>query len=90
MWFWRGATKVGAALGLGTGFLIWLYCLFLPSFGPDAVLSAGLIAEGPAGLSWLRHRASLRGSRPSGFHPCRKTPPARPFWRRETARGVSA
>ncbi|WP_225030416.1 ATP-binding protein [Xinfangfangia pollutisoli] len=55
--FWRGATRAGAALGLVLGFGIWVYALFLPSFGPDAVLSAQLMAEGPWGLSWLRPEA---------------------------------
>ncbi|MCU0815538.1 MAG: sensor histidine kinase [Cypionkella sp.] len=52
--FWRGATRVGAGLGLGAGFVVWMYALFLPSFGPDAVLSARIFAEGPLGISWLR------------------------------------
>ncbi|PQO23473.1 sodium:solute symporter [Rhodobacteraceae bacterium WD3A24] len=55
--FWRGGTRAGAAAGLSTGFAIWLYALFLPSFGPDAVFSARLLAEGPAGLDWLRPQA---------------------------------
>ncbi|MFZ1339872.1 MAG: ATP-binding protein [Paracoccaceae bacterium] len=55
--FWRGATRIGAALGLVTGFVVWAYALFLPSFGPDAVLSAQLMATGPAGISWLRPQA---------------------------------
>jgi Na+/proline symporter/nitrogen-specific signal transduction histidine kinase len=55
--FWRGATRVGAATGLVTGFAIWAYALFLPSFGPDAVLSSQLLAEGPGGMSWLRPQA---------------------------------
>jgi len=55
--FWRGATKVGAALGLGTGFLIWLYCLFLPSFGANGLIPGWLITDGPWGLEWLRPQA---------------------------------
>ncbi|PKP73761.1 MAG: sodium:solute symporter, partial [Alphaproteobacteria bacterium HGW-Alphaproteobacteria-6] len=55
--FWRGATGVGAALGLGTGFLVWLYTLFLPSFGAEGLLSARLLAEGPWGIGWLRPQA---------------------------------
>jgi Na+/proline symporter/signal transduction histidine kinase len=55
--FWRGATRSGAMTGLLVGFATWAYALFLPSFGPDAVLSAALMAEGPAGISWLRPRA---------------------------------
>ncbi|MEL7114900.1 MAG: ATP-binding protein, partial [Pseudomonadota bacterium] len=54
--FWRGATRVGAAIGLILGFVIWAYTLFLPSFG-DALLSARTLAEGPFGVSWLRPQA---------------------------------
>ena len=55
--FWRGATRVGAALGMTVGFVVWAYTLFLPSFGPDAVIPAMVFAEGPWGLEWLRPRA---------------------------------
>lgn len=54
--FWRGATRVGAALGMTVGFVVWAYTLFLPSFGPDAVIPAMVFAEGPWGLEWLRPR----------------------------------
>ncbi len=55
--FWRGATKTGAAWGMGIGSVIWVYSLLLPSFGPDAVLSARFLAEGPMGIGWLRPQA---------------------------------
>ena len=55
--FWRGATRRGAAAGLIGGFLVWAYALFLPSFGPDAVYSATMLAEGPFGLSFMRPEA---------------------------------
>ena len=55
--FWRGATRFGAALGLAVGFIIWAYTLFLPSFGPDAVIPARVLAEGPFGMGWLRPQA---------------------------------
>jgi Na+/proline symporter/nitrogen-specific signal transduction histidine kinase len=55
--FWRGATRVGAAGGLIVGFVIWTWTLFLPSFGPDGVITAQVMAEGPWGLSWLRPQA---------------------------------
>lgn len=55
--FWRGATRVGAAAGLGIGFVIWGYTMFLPSFGPDAVISTQVFAEGLFGFSWLRPQA---------------------------------
>jgi Na+/proline symporter/nitrogen-specific signal transduction histidine kinase len=55
--FWRGANRIGAAAGLMVGFAVWLYTLFLPSFGPDVLLSAATLAEGPFGAGWLRPQA---------------------------------
>ena len=55
--YWRGATRVGAALGLGTGLAVWLYTLFLPSVGDGGILSQALLGEGPFGIGWLRPQA---------------------------------
>ncbi|MGH1330600.1 MAG: ATP-binding protein [Paracoccaceae bacterium] len=55
--FWRGATRLGAAAGLAVGFSIWVYALFLPSFGAGAVMSETLMAYGPFGIGWLRPQA---------------------------------
>ena len=55
--YWRGASRLGAAAGVIIGALIWLYALFLPSFGPGVVLSAELMTHGPWGISWLRPHA---------------------------------
>ncbi|MGB3147939.1 MAG: ATP-binding protein, partial [Paracoccaceae bacterium] len=55
--FWRGATRTGAGLGLATGFLVWLYTLYLPSFGTGEFLSAELMQSGPFGIGWLRPHA---------------------------------
>lgn len=52
--FWRGATRMGAILGLVTGLVIWAYTSFLPSFGPGAVLPEAVFTDGLMGLSWLR------------------------------------
>jgi signal transduction histidine kinase len=52
--FWRGGTRVGAAAGLAVGFAVWIYTLFLPSFGAAGPLPASVLAEGPFGLGWLR------------------------------------
>lgn len=54
---WRGASRLGAGAGLVVGALVWLYALFLPSFGPDVVFSARMMAEGPLGIGWLRPHA---------------------------------
>ncbi len=55
--FWRGATRVGALTGLLCGFSVWIFCLLLPSFGPDVLLSASVFDRGLLGLSWLRPHA---------------------------------
>ncbi|MCR9152118.1 MAG: ATP-binding protein [Rhodobacteraceae bacterium] len=55
--FWRGATRVGAGAGLVTGFALWLYTLFLPSFGSSGLISAEVLVEGPFGWGWLRPQA---------------------------------
>ncbi len=55
--FWRGATRIGAALGLLTGLLIWTWTLFLPSFGVEAVISQSVMELGPFGIAWLRPQA---------------------------------
>ena len=55
--FWRGATRAGAMAGTTLGACVWIYTLFLPSFGDDVVFSTRLMAEGPLGLSWLRPQA---------------------------------
>ncbi len=55
--FWRGATGVGAAAGLITGLVIWMWTLFLPSFGVDAMISQTVLEQGLYGISWLRPQA---------------------------------
>ncbi|MEX1234412.1 MAG: ATP-binding protein [Roseovarius sp.] len=56
---WRGATRSGALAGLGVGFVLWIYCLFLPSFGVGVVLPQHVFDQGLFGLSWLRPQALL-------------------------------
>ncbi|WP_417259076.1 ATP-binding protein [Celeribacter sp.] len=55
--FWRGATRVGAIAGILTGFVIWAYTMFLPSFGAAAGFSDAFLANGPFDLAWLRPQA---------------------------------
>ncbi|KJZ19864.1 ATP-binding protein [Loktanella sp. S4079] len=55
--FWRGATRIGAAAGLSVGLVLWLWTLFLPSFGADAVISQAVFDHGPFGWTWLRPQA---------------------------------
>lgn len=55
--FWRGATRYGAAAGLTVGFVVWLWCSFLPSFGDASLIPASVYSNGPFGLEFLRPRA---------------------------------
>ncbi len=55
--FWRGATRIGAAAGLATGFALWLWTSLLPSFGEGGVLSAAVFQHGPFGIAMLRPEA---------------------------------
>lgn len=55
--FWRGATRVGASAGLTVGLAIWAWTLFLPSFGPNAIITESVMAAGPFGIEWLRPQA---------------------------------
>lgn len=55
--FWRGATRHGAAAGLTIGFVLWVWTLFLPSFGAGAVIPAHVFVDGPFGIGWLRPEA---------------------------------
>ncbi len=55
--FWRGATRAGAAAGLVTGFSVWAYSMFIPSFGESALMSASTMLHGPLGIGWLRPQA---------------------------------
>jgi len=52
--YWRGASKAGAAVGLGVGFGVWCYTLLLPVFVRAGWLSTQLLEPGPFGISWLR------------------------------------
>ncbi|MCY3994914.1 MAG: sensor histidine kinase [Rhodobacter sp.] len=55
--FWRGATRVGAAVGLSLGFAVWSYTMFIPSFGDSFVMTATVLKDGPFGISWLKPHA---------------------------------
>ncbi|WP_346797897.1 sensor histidine kinase [Halomonas sp. Bachu 37] len=52
--YWRGATRLGATLGLMAGFGVWFYTLLLPGFVQSGWLGAGLLENGLWGLAWLR------------------------------------
>jgi len=51
---WRGGTREGALAGLGSGFVIWIYTLLLPSFAKSGWLSTEFLDFGPFGLALLK------------------------------------
>jgi Na+/proline symporter/nitrogen-specific signal transduction histidine kinase len=55
--FWRGATRNGALAGLLTGFILWVFTLFLPSFGGSVILGEDVLANGLFGFAALRPQA---------------------------------
>jgi Na+/proline symporter/nitrogen-specific signal transduction histidine kinase len=50
---WRGATRTGAALGIGAGFGIWAWLLLLPNIAETGGLVPSILETGPFGLAWL-------------------------------------
>lgn len=56
--YWRQASVHGAMVGVLAGFFVWLYALFLPSFG-DSVMTQALFEHGPWGWAALRPGALL-------------------------------
>jgi len=55
--FWRNATRLGAICGITTGFVIWAYTSFLPSFGGEFILSQAILDNGLLGISFLKPQA---------------------------------
>ena len=55
--YWHGANRSGALAGIGVGFLIWAYTLFLPSFEGGFLLSVETLEHGLFGLEILRPNA---------------------------------
>jgi len=50
---WRGATRIGAALGIGAGFVIWAWLLLIPNVAETGGLIPPVLEAGPFGLAWL-------------------------------------
>lgn len=55
--FWRDASLKGVTAAILAGFVTWAWCCFLPSFESVSPAVSQLLAEGPAGISWLRPEA---------------------------------
>lgn len=57
--YWPRSTRAGAVAGLGTGFVLWLYTLFLPTLARSGAFSDAFISEGLFSWSWLRPESLL-------------------------------
>ncbi|SFZ86723.1 Na+/proline symporter [Devosia enhydra] len=55
--FWREASGKAAIAAIATGFVVWLWASFMPSFASSSPLVAMIMAEGPFGIDWLRPQA---------------------------------
>ncbi|MDD5456637.1 MAG: diguanylate cyclase, partial [Candidatus Margulisbacteria bacterium] len=51
--FWRKANKFGALAGMISGFIIWLYTLFLPAIIKSGWQDADILINGPWHIKWL-------------------------------------
>jgi len=52
--FWKQGTRTGAISGLLAGFMVWVYCLVLPSLVEVGLVKEGLVTKGLFGLAALR------------------------------------
>jgi signal transduction histidine kinase/Na+(H+)/acetate symporter ActP len=57
--FWRRATRIGALVGIGLGFVIWCYTLLLPSIANSGLMSGDFVASGPFGIAFLKPYALM-------------------------------
>lgn len=57
--YWYNATRTGAIWGIGVGFCLWAFLLFLPSFDGNFVLSKDVLENGLFGFPALRPFAFL-------------------------------
>jgi Na+/proline symporter/nitrogen-specific signal transduction histidine kinase len=55
--YWRHANRSGATTGLTLGFLLWAYCLVLPSLTSSGLISESFLSSGPWGITMLRPQA---------------------------------
>ncbi len=55
--FWKRGNRYGAVAGLLTGFVIWLYCLVLPSVITTGYVPESILTEGPWGIELLKPQA---------------------------------
>jgi Na+/proline symporter/signal transduction histidine kinase/CheY-like chemotaxis protein len=65
---WRRATARGAMGGMLTGFAVWIYTLFLPSFLDSTPAGLILLQHGPFGIEALRPQALFGAELPPLLH----------------------
>jgi PAS domain S-box-containing protein len=52
--FWKKGNKTGALLGMGTGFVVWLYTLIIPALAKSGWVPLTLLENGPWGIEILK------------------------------------
>ncbi|HOY07568.1 MAG TPA: sensor histidine kinase [Saprospiraceae bacterium] len=52
--YWKRATHQGAVAGLTVGFLIWAFCLPLPSMAQVGIISKSFVTDGLFGIAFLK------------------------------------
>jgi Na+/proline symporter len=57
--YWRRASRSGALASLVVGFAAWAWTLLVPTLVQAGLAPAAWLADGPAGLGWLRPTALL-------------------------------
>jgi len=62
--YWRNASLAGVAWGLGGGFGVWTYTLFLPQLSAAGWLGGEFLQQGPLGITALAPQALLGVSGP--------------------------
>jgi PAS domain S-box-containing protein len=66
--YWTGVSRAGVFWGMLTGFIAWVYLLFLPNLAIGGLLSSGNIAL-PDSVSWLLPRALVEYANHGGVGP---------------------
>ncbi|MDM8532133.1 ATP-binding protein [Anaerolineales bacterium HSG25] len=52
--YWKQGNRLGALIGLSSGFLVWSYTLGLPSLVGSGLFSHNFIEQGPWGITFLK------------------------------------
>ncbi len=51
--YWKQASRIGALVGIISGFLIWFYTLVIPSLADSGIIHQQILTDGPFGITWL-------------------------------------